>query len=144
MIRHLEPEKMRRLVILLAVGWSAAVLLHLSSAPAYESISSRVVATPHEITGLGSDVVTRSTILEANGPGALVALGFPLVVSAIALGAAFIPSSRLSSRIAGLAGAVVAVFSFTGAMTTGVYYIPVALLLLLGAVLPQRHLFSRA
>lgn len=135
---------MRRLVILLAVGWSSAVLLHLLTAPAYEAITSSAVTTPDGSTGFGSGVVTRATVLEVNGPGALVPLTFPLVVSAIALIAAFIASSRWSSRTAGLAAAVVAVFSLMGAMTIGVYYIPVALLLLLGAVLPQHGCPSRA
>ena len=129
---------MRRVAVLLAVGWSLAMLLHLLSAPLYQGITSSATATHGGSGGFGTGGVRHSTILEVNGPGALGALAFPLVVGGIALVAAFTAPSRSSSRIAGLAGGLVALFSFLGAMTIGVYYLPAALLLLLGAVLPER------
>ncbi len=125
---------MRHVPLLLAFTWSVAVSLYLLNVPVYSSMSTSATIP---ITGTNSSVgpiTSRSTLMDINGAGILLILAMPTVVALIPL----LMPATVRRRTAAIAGVLVGVFSFLGAMTVGLFYLPTALLLLVGAALPER------
>lgn len=133
---------MRRIAVLLAFGWSVATFLYLLSAPVYAGVSSTVTAARHGSTNHLPVVSTLSNLVEVNGPGVLAPLALPVGLSLLAVLAAFVTAGRVSSRAVAITGIAAALFCLLGAMTVGLFYAPVALLLLGAAALPERLRFS--
>lgn len=135
---------MRRIAVLLALGWSLATFLYLLSAPVYDGVRSTVMVTRDGSTAHVPVVSTGSTMVEVNGPGVLVALALPVGLSLLAVMAAFVTAGRVSSRAVAITGIAAAIFCLVGAMTVGLLYAPAALLLLAGSAMPERQVNAHA
>lgn len=123
---------MRRLLPAFAFLWTIGAGIYLLCAPTYEGVRSEntLGTTISAVTG---STRADATLLAIEGPTALIPLALPVLLALVPL----LVSSRRRTIAAGTAGLLLGAFSLLGAMTIGFYYLPAALLLLLGAIIPE-------
>jgi hypothetical protein len=106
-----------------AVGWALLIGLLFSLVPVERTESSSGASDGR----VASPVTTASsTLLEAEGPSVLIVLALPVVPATVAL-------ARRRRSVSLVAGWVTAVFCLLGAMSVGLFYLPVVALLFVAA-----------
>ena len=125
---------MRKVAALLALVWSLGVPMYLLKAPLYSSVVTSVATSASGARQTPHAEVSRSTLLEVNGPRVLLPFAIPALLCLLALAA----PAQVGRAAAAAAGVLVGLFSLLAAWTIGLYFLPAALSLLVGAIPPVR------
>lgn len=123
-----SPRQLRRGVMVAALLAAGASLL-LLWLPVYATASNSYSIGPN---GVGSSAasVSRATLLDVNGAGALVGLLVPLVLAAAPL---LVPSAQPLRMATRLSAAALVVFVVLAGFSIGLFYIPSAIAMVLAA-----------
>lgn len=117
-----------RTLVFAAQAWAVGVTIYLALVPIYEGVDSL-----GEAGNTGERLTTaRLTLLEANGPGVLVPMLAPVILTAL-------PLLRLGSatqrRLKVISAVLLLIFVLVGALSIGLFYAPSAMMLLIVAAL---------
>ena len=118
-----------RVALAVALVWSAGLLVGAAVAPVYETS-----------TSTGSVAQGSATLVEANGPGVLLAVAIPLVAAAIVSLALWRRrADRGAGPVAWTCAVVLAGFTLLAMLTIGIFILPVTLILLVVCARRQSH-----
>jgi hypothetical protein len=117
-----------RALVFAAQGWALGVTIYLAFVPIYEGVESLREA------GMTAERITTAhrTLLEANGPGVLVPMLIPVVLTALPL-LRFVSATR--RRLEVISAMLLLVFVVVGALSIGLFYAPSAMAMLIAAAL---------
>jgi len=123
-----EPRRGRGLAVVASL-WAIAAFSFFTLAPTEQERS--FTSTVSNAGG----VVSRSshaerTLLDEEGPGVLIPLGIPIVITAVALASS---RTRHARSVSGAAAFLMWVFTILGAMSIGYVYLPAAVALTLAS-----------
>jgi hypothetical protein len=124
-----------RALVVAALTWAVGVTIYLALVPTYEGVESlQEFSTTAERT-----TAAHRTLLEVNGPGVLVPMLIPVVLTALPL-LRFVSATR--RRLEVISAMLLLVFVVVGALSIGLLYAPSAMAMLIAAALAkagQRH-----
>lgn len=117
-----------RTLVFVALAWALGVTVYLVRAPAYEGVE----AFRDAGMAVEQAKVVRRTLLEVDGPGVLVPLLIPVILSALPL----VRLASASRRCLAVISAVLLLgFVVVGVLSVGLFYAPSAMAMLVAAAL---------
>jgi hypothetical protein len=114
-----------------AIAWTVLAGIFVMFGPMYVTASASYSANERG-SQVGPTIERHATGFQVNGSGGMIPLIFPIVLAAAPL---FADKSRRAVQLG--SGALLLMFCMLGALSIGEFYLPAAILTLLGAI-PSR------
>jgi len=120
--------------LIVAVAWSLVLVVGAFTVPLYRGVQAGGTLAPDGSTGSFGQVVT-ATLVDVNGPRALIVVGIPLVVSLVVTALLWRSPAPTAARVvAWILTAAVGLVAMAGMLTIGIYLVPTVGALLLACL----------